>query len=293
MLKILIAGQFYDGLFLKDYFRVLCAEKKTGSVIEVQPETDNFNYYVVSNIKGVDGPNESLRTNKDESLVLANLGKAITIKQVLPNAGLKDTNIFIRTETQTPGCMIEDFVALRRTGVITANSMGILEVFSFDLKTKNYRKLSHVDLNHKITQPEQHQQITTMALSENEEYLAVSTITEDDSFQCRLKKLLIFKVRKDGKLQLIDQKEFFKSGKDSMYHYMNFEFSFKGVPLLLAFQSEDERRLDVYAFKNTKLSLVHSEKYYHPDDFSAIRSVNGSIVSMDYNGVLRVLNVPE
>lgn len=42
-----------------------------------------------------------------------------------------------------------------------------------------------------------------------------------------------------------------------------------------------------------KIGLVHSESDYHERDFSAINSINGKIMSIDYDGVMRVLEVPE
>lgn len=78
-----------------------------------------------------------------------------------------------------------------------------------------------------------------------------------------------------------------------MYFYMNFDYVFKGIPLIYAFQNEDEMRLDIFGIKNNKIKLIHSQLRYHTTDFSAIRSLNGRFVSIDYDGVMRVLEVPE
>jgi hypothetical protein len=75
--------------------------------------------------------------------------------------------------------------------------------------------------------------------------------------------------------------------------YINFDYKFKNVPLIYAFQNENKMRLDIFGLKDGKLSLVHSQPHYHTCDFSAIKSMNGKFISIDYDGVMRVLEVPE
>jgi hypothetical protein len=124
--------------------------------------------------------------------------------------------------------------------------------------------------------------------------LAVSTINNPDSDKgSTLSRLLVFKLDGKGRLIPYVQHRFQHQGPNSMYFYMNFDYVFKGIPLIYAFQNEDEMRLDIFGIKNGKIGLIHSQPKYHSTDFSAIRSINGRFVSIDYDGVMRILEVPE
>jgi hypothetical protein len=78
--------------------KVFNVESKSGSVIEIHPETKN--YFVVTNVKGGEAPHSTLRLNSDGSAMLAYLGNdSITVK-IIPEKrkkGVYDTNLVIKT----------------------------------------------------------------------------------------------------------------------------------------------------------------------------------------------------
>ena len=275
-------------------------ENTSGTIVQVEPDPENPEYYVLSQIKPADGPGKSLRYNREESLLLCNMEDSITVKQIIPDKnGLTDTPVRIPaaenfqnlTLSATP--RIEDFVALRQNGVILANSEGEIVVYTFDAGTGTHKQLHSVNLNLDQDPTSMKQQVTCMALSEAEDYLVVATITDSEGMPAKLKHLMVFHVGVDGKLDLQDVREFVGSGPNSMYSYINFDYKCNGVPLAIAFQPEDERRCDVFAFIDGKLELAYTKMGYHSSDFTAIRAVSGKIVSIDYNGVMRILSVPE
>lgn len=277
---------------MKEQLKVFCAENESGRIIEMEPNPDDHSYYNVSTIKGVDGPNKSLRTNKTEELLFANEGDCITIKQVKEeDYGLRNTGIRIVTG---PGknVTIEDYIAIKKNGLIIANSLGVIEIFTFDIYKRKYKKISQLNLNRGVKASKQFQQVTTMAVTEDESMLAVATCIEDEQ-DVKLKNLLIFKIENKGNLTLLDARDFDRYPGHSMYFYLNFEYTYLGLPVLFAFQAEGQKRADIYVFDKGQVDLVCSHRGYHSCDFSAIRALNGKIVSIDYDGVMRILDVPE
>lgn len=151
-------------------------------------------------------------------------------------------------------------------------------------------------------------EITTIALSYPQNFLAVA-LSENKSERKRvLKKLLIFHVssekplgmnNKEGiqYLNLLDTYEFDLEKQNSAYGYLCFDYTYKGLPLLIAAQYEGDRRLDAFLLENpeheAKLSLQARKLNYHDTSFSAIDSVCGEIISVDFAGVMRRLKIPE
>lgn len=262
-----------------------------GRIIELEIDPDDPKYTNIAQIKGVDGPNKALATNKNEDFLYVNVGKSIGVKLINnENQGIKETGIVIESKQQN--VVFDDYVPLKRNGIITANSLGVLEVFSLNLQERNYRKLAEYNINQNARSKREFQQITTIAINDTEDLLAVGTCIED-SEEVKLKNLIVFEILKSGQLDPLDARDFDQNPGDAMYFYLNFEYTYKGYPILFAFQADGDRRADAFLFKEEKLELVSSEKFYHKKGFSAIRDLNGKIFSVDYDGVMRVLNIPE
>ena len=109
----------------------------------------------------------------------------------------------------------------------------------------------------------------------------------------QLARIIVMRLDQKGQLVPVCQNRFVNEKANSMYFYVNFEYTVKGTPLIYAFQNEDQMRMDIFALRNNSLSLVYSHPNYHTTDYSAIRSINGKLVSIDYDGMMRVLEVPE
>ena len=74
-----LAGEFFDGIFLKERLKAFMMEGKSDSIIQIDPSVDNHDYYVVGKAKGVDGLNRCMRVNKNETCLLINDGKQIQV----------------------------------------------------------------------------------------------------------------------------------------------------------------------------------------------------------------------
>jgi hypothetical protein len=281
---------------LKEHCKVLCAEHGSGSLVEVDPDPERPDYMVVNKIQGVDGPNKCLQHNIGDSLLFVNSGNSIAVKQVNPNKGVQNTRVVIPTYTKSNNpnipVEIEAYEPVGYNALITGNNFGVLEGFSFDINSGKHRKVFEKNLNQNLP-PSMQNQITSMSVSEDQRYLAVATMVSNQRVESCLSKLFVFGITNAG-LRQIAVKEFFDSNANSLYYYINFEYKFKGVPLIFAFQDADEYRLDIYAFENQQLlKLIHSKKGFHRGDFSAIRALGGQIVSVDYEGEMRILTIPE
>lgn len=122
--------------------------------------------------------------------------------------------------------------------------------------------------------------------------LAVATCIEDQN-KVSLSTLYLFSVENNGQLRLLDKREFKQNPGTSMYFYLNFEYKYRNIPMIFAFQADGTRNLDIFAVEGGKLDFVYREMDYHDKDFSAIRGINGRIVSVDYDGVMRIMGIPE
>lgn len=292
----LLAGEFYDGIFLKERLKAYMIEGTTASIIQIEPDVEQPEYFVIGKSIGVDGPNRCLKVNKNETCLLINEGKQIQVWEIGlgENRGIRKAGIAIKMSNLDPEVIIEDYLPLKDKGVIITDSTGLIEIFLFNLQNKTFAKLSEFDLNEGVEKPEIFEQITNMCLDEEEQMLAIATArstTEEGTNQ--LTRLVVFKVDIKGRPHPLCQKRFTNESPNSMYFYLNFEYTYKGVPLLYAFQNEDTMRLDVFGINDSKLGLIHSQHKYHSTDFSAIRSINGKLISIDYDGVMRVMEVPE
>jgi len=265
-------------------------------LIEIDPDPEKPDYVVVDKVQGVDGPNQCIKHNIHDNCLFFNNVNSITVKKVNEVKGVNNTGIVIRTRTVSNdpniGVEIEAYEAVGHNGIITGNNFGVLEGFIFDVNKGQHKKVFETNLNQNLPS-NLHQQITAMSVCDNQRFVAVATTVKNGNYESCLSKLYVFSISNKGLTQ-IAVKEFYNTNPNSLYFYLNFEYDFKGTSMIFAFQDDDEYRLDVYAFENKQnLKLVHSKKNYHTGDFSAIRALGGKIVSVDYEGEMRVLSIPE
>lgn len=247
-------------------------------------------------------PNSTLRKNQNESDLLCYLGEdVISVKRVL-KVGLYETKVLIRTERPKGDTefqnelTIEDFEGLGNNKVIVANSLGLIEVFVYDAGSGNCMKLENYDLNDNETTLQPKEVVTCISLRKNEKYLAAATTINDHKRGkiSLLKRIMIFMVKPDSKLEQVAFRDFGNTeNSNSAYYYINFKFDFRDIPVIFAFQNEDQRRLDVYSYDEGRVNLIHRVLDYHSNYFTAIRDINDFIVSVDYDGVLKILEVPD
>lgn len=279
---------------LKENLRIFCLENNTKSLLEMEPIPDEPDYIVVEKLDGVDGPNRCLRYNNDETVLLGNRGSSITGMKVLNGKGVQKTRMNIQSQTPPINDTMvefEDYVAIGSNGIIAGNNQGVLEGFEYNINTGDHVKRFEFNLN-QGRPANLFQQITSMSLSDDQQYLAVSTAIDNQRVQACLNKLFVFAITPQG-LKIVDTKDFPNSNADSMYFYIDFDYRYRGTRMIFAFQSDDQMRVDAYAFENERIELVHSVYNYHQEPFSAIRGLSGSIISIDYVGGMKIMTIPE
>jgi hypothetical protein len=269
-------------------------------------------YFIVSNLKGQWTPKSVLRANGSQTHLICHLqDDLLTVKKV-EEMGLEDTDIFIRTNSgydsikenhymsdSTVGhtkVSIEDFCALGDDKVIIGNSLGVLEIFKFSLENFTVKKLSSFDLSKSSRRIGLEESVTCISLSKDGKKLAVATAIESEqkTGRNRLKKLLIFEIKENFHLMEIGFKDFGnEEPENSCYYFLEFGLDFKGIPMIFCFQNADEKRVDVFSFKAGMIELVCSEEEYHDETYSAIGVAGRSVVTVDFDGLMKVLTVPE
>lgn len=164
----------------------------------------------------------------------------------------------------------------------------------YDIQKGGSKKVSEFFINSGVTDQSLVEQITTIGMDEQEDMLVISTQNNQmGRGSNQLARIMVMKLDQKGQLVPVCQNRFVNEKANSMYFYINFEYTVKGTPLIYAFQNEDQMRMDIFALRNNNLSLIYSHANYHSTDYSAIRSINGKFVSIDYDGMMRVLEVPE
>lgn len=260
-------------------------------------------YSVILNAKGANLPNSTLRTNKFENAILAFLGDNRISVKYLPKdmpKGVKETKIVIKsTFGEKTNVTVENFACFDRDKVVVLNNYGLIEIFQFSLKSDNFRKLCDLDMNLKSGDYLEFPVGLSVKEKNGVVKFAVSTLYDDDSGEIRqeeiLRSLKIFEF-KENEIIKICEKEFELSEKrvSSSYYYIDFNYEYKGKEILFGFQNEEERNLDIYCVENNKIELVHREKSYHSDYFTAIRRFGDEgIVSVDYSGEMKILKLDE
>ena len=163
----LLAGDFFDGIFLKEHLKAFMIEGKSDSIIQIDPSVDRHNYYVVGKAKGVDGLNRCMRVNKSETCLLVNDGRQIQVWEIAPEGqkGIRHSGLNIVIQN-SGSAVIEDFATIKNKGVITCDSTGLIEVFMYDMQKKTSKKVSDFFINSGVTEPNLIEQITTIGMDE-------------------------------------------------------------------------------------------------------------------------------
>lgn len=279
---------------LKDELKVFCVENGSKSLLEIEPMPEEPDYVVVGKLNGAEGPNKCLRYNNDETILLGNTSTNILAYKVLPEKGVQPTSVNIQTTTQPMNETLvefEDYVAIGNNGVITGNSLGVLEGFEYNVVNGTQAKRFEYNINEGMP-PNLYQQITSMSLSDDQKYLAVATAIDNQRVEGCLNKLIVFSINPEG-LRPVDTKEFSNSNPDSLYFFINFDYRYRGSRLIMCFQADDQMRLDAYSFDNENIELIHTVYNYHKNVYSAIRGMSGNIISVDYEGEMKILSIPE
>jgi len=137
----MLAGEFYDGVYCPKKNKFFNVDSASGSVVEIHP--DQKEYFVVSNVKGGQGPHSTLRFNENESALFCLLGNDTVTIKLIPEQGkrgLYETNFMVRgsfpqgREINRSGhhdLTIEDFSTLADDKIILANSLGVLDVYKY------------------------------------------------------------------------------------------------------------------------------------------------------------------
>lgn len=311
-------------------------ESMSGSVIEIHP--DQKDYFVVTNIKGGEAPNSTLRFNSDESALLTYLGNdALTLK-IVPEQnkkGVYETNMMIKgsypmgrdiNKSGHHELTIEDFEAIGKDKVIMANSLGVLDLYQYSLvpqqsqvmgvnasqlntqvKLAPARRLDSFDIN-QGKQIQAHEMITSISVFQNpkstqDPLVAVSTIQNNvnGDAEGKLKAIHIYKVNQaSNKIELVCYKDFgWQQNNKSLYYWLDFTHMYKGQNVLYAFQNEDQKKLDMFVMNwnaqtsSWNLDQFHSQPNYSNEYFTAIRARGNKIVNIDYDGVMKILDVPQ
>jgi hypothetical protein len=155
-------------------------ENKSNSIIQLEPNFDKPDYFVVGKSPAMDGANRCLKYNANETCLFVNTGKKIRVYEIgigpNSNKGIRKTRISIPIKNKNPNVVIEDFVALLNKGVITCDSYGLVEVFFFDIKNEKFKKLSEFNLNEGVKSKAIFEQVTTMAMNDKGTKLALATV---------------------------------------------------------------------------------------------------------------------
>ena len=308
-------------------------ESQSQSIVQIEPVPDNYDYYVISNLKTLQGDARALKHTDDEKLILMNTGQSIVVQRISASRGLDERRhmelpVFKskaeKTENEsapvkpqevqiTPRTLdgtelkFIDFCPLDNDKVITVNNLGQLQVFEFRIDKKKFRKIFEQDL----TQICKNRQIkiTTIALSSPQNFLALAVSDYSNFVEGVLDSVFVYHVssekplgmnNKEGieYLNLISTHKCLGEKPRSSYNFLNFDYHYKGLPLLIAMQKDGDLRLDAFVLEDpedskAKLSLKARKVQYHNVGFKAVGIECGEIISVDFNGVMRRLKLPE
>lgn len=282
------------------YFNI---DGNSGACLELEP--GDSDYQIVMKAKGANIPNSTLRTNKKENLLLAFLGKdTISVKfcpEKVPK-GVQESGILIKSTFEKKNVSIEDFSCIGDNMVVTVNNFGLIEIFEFSRKSGKTNKICEYYLNDYREKKEFLDFPICLSVKEKKGEnckFAISTVYDDEKGELReeevQKSLQIFEFT-GNKIKKIYEKKFEieDSGPSSAYYYVDFTFEYKGREILLGFQNEGERNLDVFSVEKREISKIFTERGYHSDYFSGIRRLGDeAIVSVDYSGNLKILRLKE
>lgn len=241
-------------------------------------------------IKGIGVPNKIIRKSRKEDCIIINEDNVLKVF-LLENQAVKDTNLRIDF-SKNNNLNIEDFICLGSNKVCIGHQNGLVVIIAYDYISKKWLKLYEINLNDGKTQ-ENKLQIVCMATDAHGGFLAISTIDQNYSQENKLRQIILFRINKKYNLELFAVRDF-GLGADpySYYPYLCFDFVSGRLPVILAFQGGCRYNLDAYIVaKHNELELLHSIEKYHRSDFSAIRSEDGCVFSVDFEGNMNILTV--
>jgi len=242
-------------------------------VIEIHP--DQKEYFVVSNVKGGQGPHSTLRFNESETALLCLLGNDTVTLKLIPEQGkrgLYETNFMVRgtfpqgREINRSGHheqTIEDFSTIGDDKIILANSLGVIDVFKYStvplqsqamgvnasqmgnkkVELSQPIKLDSYDINFN-KQVNYHEMITSISVhktidSSMNSLISVATIQNNQGGdrEGRLRCIHILKFNhQTNQLTLLCTKDFgLNQAAKSLYYWLDFSHTFRGQNILLAF----------------------------------------------------------
>ena len=198
---------------------------------------------------------------------------------------------------------IIDFESLGMDKILIATNDGILEIWSFDVLAESSKLLCRYDINQEAKKSEDditrlNEQITSIGLSKSEEFVAVATAVQqmkrgDAEVNLKLKRLIIYRIGAGGSVEEVTYKEFgIAETPFAFYQHLNFKCCYNDHLMLYAFQGCGERKLDVYSFIGEYFRLVYSQEDYHDHDYCAISFIDDKIISMDFEGEMKIIDVP-
>ena len=285
-----LEGSFSDGAYLQNNKKVILTECLDSKCFLADPKTNSMD--LISNkVSGSDIPNKTLKISRNEKIALLNNKNNIEAK-IMHEKGLLNTKIIIDTY-KTMGVEIDDFDVIGSDKCLIITTDGKLAVVKFDITNETWQQVFELDLNKGVDSRRDRLNVNSYALSAFDDCLAVSTSTDYDHGE-KLRKIYLFGVSESGALEQLCVKDFGEDQPEaSFYSYLNLDYFAHGRPVLLALQGGDRYNLDAYAFKKDQtLELIYSEEGYHESDFSAVRSFENMIYSVDFNGNMRVLALP-
>ena len=284
---VLKEGSFFDSIYSNHSRKIYLINSEDGACSMIDPRT--FKKKDMVQITPPDLPNKTFRVTQDQKTLVVNDANVLKFFSI-EKRKIKKINMEIklkRSGSKRKLQSVEDFW-VGDESILIATTNGKIHLVFYDIESEAWEVFDKKDINGDLKK-DKRLQITAMAVSSDGKHIAVSTVVDEDE-DCRLKKVIVFKQTEDDELQLLYEHDFGHQPPNSLYSYLNFELSFEGKPLLLAFQCGDSYFLDAYLLDKSQLKVLHQQKNFHATDFSAIRMFNKKLFSLDFEGKLRIID---
>lgn len=221
-----------------------------------------------------------LRTDKSQDHLFINQGKSI---RILFNLSQR-TYQFEGNLKQFDNAEIDDFRIIKNNGVLSACSNMQLYYHEVD-PNRGSRLVCKVDIGIPINE-----RITSLAVDRFENHIAVATELNDE-----LTNLIFFEIQSDKMIEFSDEMNFYYDEQTfkRQFNYirdMSLELVDNGRPIIAAFQFAGDRHLMPFSFTDGKI-IRYSPVRYNSGIFNKCCSSNGSVWTVDMNGVLKRLKL--
>lgn len=249
----------------------------------------------VTRVSSTEVPNKSLRVSRDKKFLLINENKSIRVYVIGKNEIFKTSISMICQDRASKQLKeIEDFLFIDENKCVIATTDSFIYILAFNLKENDWEEIAQIDLNHpnfKTNNETEELQITAISVSKDRKYLSVSLVT-DIGENSQQRKIVIFKIRSDFTLKTAIDHDFGKSQPvNTMFSHLDMNFTANGYQLLLAFEGGNKLGMHIYVINGDKLLLFEKVDYYHRTDFCALKEYNGKIYSIDFDGVMNILDL--